>query len=267
MHHSIPAEHAQHDLDLIAGHAASDLSDSDQTRADALLRSCTSCADLRRDLVAIASATRSLPALVSPYDYQLSEAQAASLRRSGWIKSLLRPFAAPGSAVRPLAMAFTSLGLAGLLVTNILPALLGGFGSAGALAPAPQAGAGGGLPRSTAAAAPAASSAAAMSEAPGLVPVSGGPQATNRQDDNLFGSLGQPTAGTAGEGSKANEGDSGAEVAQGAATGQPYAADRLSAVERTLAAEESNPVVVGSLILLAVGLALLGLRFIARRVR
>src|SRR6185437_10228463 len=135
MTHSIPSEHAQHDLELIAGHAAGDLSHPDQTRADALLGSCASCADLRRDLVAIAQATRTLPALPAPHDFQLSEAQAASLRRGGWIKSLLRRFAAPGSAVRPVAMAFTSLGLAGLLVTNILPALLGGLGSAGA---APQ---------------------------------------------------------------------------------------------------------------------------------
>src|ERR1700741_241675 len=123
---SIPAEHAQHDLDLVAGHAAGDLTDTQRIRADALLQSCTSCADLRRDLVAIASATRTLPAAPAPRDFQLSPAQAARLRRGGWIKSLLRPFAAPRSIARPFAMAFTSLGLAGLLVTSILPSLLGG---------------------------------------------------------------------------------------------------------------------------------------------
>ena len=267
MTHSTLTEHAQHDLELIAGHAAGDLSDPDQTRADGLLRSCSSCADLRRDLVAIALATRSLPALPSPHDFKLSEAQAASLRRGGWIKSLLRPFAAPGSAVRPVAMAFTSLGLAGLLVTNILPALLGGFGSAGALAPA--AGPGGGLTASTAAPAPAASAAVAGTEAPLPIRGAGEPQAT-RQNDSAFGSLGQPTAAAAGEGSKADEATNAPEVAFGgedSSTAGPYAADRLSQVERDLVADESNPVVVGSFLLLAVGLGLLALRFVARRVR
>src|SRR5690242_9986148 len=128
MHHSIPAEHARHDVELIAGHAAGELPDPERVRAEALLSSCTTCADLRRELVAIAAATRSLPAQASPRDFRLTEAQAASLRRGGWIKSLLRPFAAPGWTPRPMAMAFTSLGLAGLLVANILPAL---FSSAG----------------------------------------------------------------------------------------------------------------------------------------
>src|SRR4029079_1687657 len=104
MTHSIPAEHAQHDLDLIAGHAAGDLPDVQRIRADALLESCTTCADIRRDLVAIASPTRTLPATRAPRDFQLSPAQAARLRRGGWRKSLLRPFAAPSSPPRPFDM-------------------------------------------------------------------------------------------------------------------------------------------------------------------
>ena len=273
MHHPIPAEHAQHDLELIAGHAAGDLSANDQTRADAQLTSCTSCADLRRDLVAIAAATRTLPAPANPHDFRLTQSDAASLRRGGWIKSLLRPFASPDSTVRPLARAFTSLGVAGLLIANILPVLLGGFGSAGAApALAPAAGVGGGLLASTAAPAPAASAGSAASGAPGLYPVQVLPQASRAIGDssNEYGSFGQPTSAAGGE-SKADEGTNEPIAVLGeprnAGTEQPYTADRLREVERTLASEESNPVALGSSILLAVGLALFGLRFVARRVR
>jgi hypothetical protein len=268
MHHSIPAHHAQHDLDLIAGHAAGDLSESDLSRADLLLASCTVCADLRRDLVAIAAATRSLPAPIAPRDYRLTEAQAADLRRGGLITSLLRPFAAPRSAVRPVAMAFTSLGLAGLLVANILPALLGGFGSAGA-ALAPQAGPGGLTAEEAATAAPAAPAASAGS-AP--MTVSGGPKATDERGNVNFGPAGQPTgavgqvAGGAKSTFAANPRQNAGGDAHGA-TEQPYDANRLTVRDEILVAAEMDPMFLGSLVLLAVGLVLFGLRFLARRAR
>lgn len=249
MTHSIPAEHAQHDLDLIAGHAAGDLTDTQRIRADALLESCTTCADLRRDLVAIASATRNLPApATASRDFRLTPAQAARLRRGGWIKSLLRPFAAPGSAARPAAMAFTSLGLAGLLVTSILPGLLGGATSSAPMA----------------AGLPAASSAAAAPEAGGLPSGPGQPSATD--DQAQFGSLGRPSpvavSGGVG-GGKANA----STVPTDLAAEQP--ADRLTAgrdVDRSRATTpRQNPFVTGSVVLLLLGLALFGLRFLARR--
>jgi hypothetical protein len=249
MTHSIPAEHAQHDLDLIAGHAAGDLTDTQRMRADALLESCASCADLRRDLVAIASATRALPPTPAPRDFQLSPVQAARLRRGGWIKSLLRPFAAPRSPARPMALAFTSLGLAGLLVTSILPSLLGG-----ATASAPM---GAPLPVASSAAGPEA----------GRVDSQGQPSATG--DQAQFGSLGQPSPvlvrGGAG-GGKAN--DASTPPGDGAAE-QAYL-DRLQAerqVDQSGASTlQHNPIVTGSIVLLLLGLALFGLRFAARRV-
>ena len=261
MHHPNPIAHAQHDLDLITGHAAGDLSDAERIRADALLSSCSACADLRHDLVAIASAVRSLPTPTpTTREYRLTPAQAASLRRGGWIKSLLRPFASPRSTARPLAMAFTTLGLAGLLVANILPSL---FGSAGALAPAPQAGAERAQAAATAAPAPVASGAAGL-------PVPEVPAAT--ENDAMFGSLGRPSPVADGGGSKSNASTTPpAEIA----AGQPHSSgrneatdlDRLAAVERTRIAEESNPIFIGSLVLLTLGLALFGLRFAARRLR
>ncbi|HTK43925.1 MAG TPA: hypothetical protein VL749_01050 [Patescibacteria group bacterium] len=253
MHHSIPAEHAQHDLDLIAGHAAGDLTDTERKRADDLVRSCTSCADLRRDLLAIAAATRTLPAPASPRDFRLTPTQAARLRRGGWRKSLLRPFAAPRSAVRPMAMAFTSLGLAGLFVANILPSLFGGMAAS---APAP------------AALQPAASAAAAGSAAPGATTGS----------EAQFGPAGQatpvPVAAGSGGGKSNDLASTVPDVAGGPYAQQPSAAapayrDQPStgrdSEQLQSRAPEPSPIVIGSLVLLALGLALFGLRFLARR--
>jgi len=248
------AEHAQHDLALIAGHAAGDLSDSERSRADVQLRSCTDCADLRRDLVAIASATRSLRMrTVAPRDYRLSAAQAARLRRGGWIKAFLRPFATSRATVRPVAMAFTSLGLAGLLVANILPSL---FGSA-ALAPAGEQGAG----------APAPSAAGGTRGI--VVPAAGGPAATDSALE--LRPAGQPTTLDDRNGYTTNVVAS--EAPKAAANGGEAEAsnetlDRLSATfERERALAQTNPFFIGSLALFLIGVGLLGLLFVARRVR
>ena len=260
MPHPIPAEHAQHDLELIAGHAAGDLTDTDHSRAETLLQSCTTCAELRADLVAIASATRALPAAAgAPRDFRIDAAQAARLRRGGLIKSLLRPFAAPRSTARPVATAFTSLGLAGLLVANILPSL---FGSAASLAPVRE---------QTGAGAPAASAASAASEAPIVRPAANGPSATD--DDTVFGPASQPTSGPARDGAGAGSKSGGsaspaAEYAAGEAR-TPSSADtsgeRLNAQYGT--ASELNLLSIGSILLLVLGVALFGLVFLARRVR
>jgi hypothetical protein len=259
MHHSNPAEHAQHDLDLISGHAAGDLTDTQRIRADALLHSCTSCADLRRDLVAIAAATRTLPAQTAPRDFRLTAAQAARLRRGGWLKSLLRPFAAPRSSVRPIAMAFTSLGLAGLLVTTVLPSFLF-FGSAGAAAP-------------RAANVPAASTGPA-GEVPGPLSGAGNPAPTDTSAQ--FGPVGQPSsapvrAGSSG-GKSTDTASTAPEVAGGLygqqASGGDAQKDQLTAgrdAERESIAPQPSPILIGSLVLLALGLALFGVRFVARR--
>jgi len=266
MHDAIPVSHARHDLDLIAGHAAGDLTDSERDRAEALLGSCTSCADLRRDLVAIAAATSAIPASAAPRDFRLTEAQAASLRRGGWVASLLRPFAASRS--RPLAMAFTSLGLAGVLVANILPALFGAAGVAGGAASAPEAA--GAPPAASAGAAAEAPAPQATSSTPGAYPVSRGPQ-TTASNGYVFGPLSQPTAAPDQSGGSKSGQSSGVPrdvaAANGGATEEP-SLDRLAAAERALREnEEANPVFVGSLVLLAIGLALVVLRFFARRVR
>ena len=76
MHHAAPSDHAQHDLSLIAGHAAGERSNPESAAAAALLASCATCADIHRDLVAIAAATRALPRTArAPRDFRLTAEQ------------------------------------------------------------------------------------------------------------------------------------------------------------------------------------------------
>jgi hypothetical protein len=259
MHHSNLAAHAQHDLELIAGHAAGDLTDTQRIRADELLQSCTSCAEVRRDLVAITSATRSLPPQTAPRDFRLTASQAARLRRGGWLKSLLRPFAAPRSSLRPMAVAFTSLGLAGLLVSTVLPSMLF-FGSAGAAAP-----------RAASVPAP---SAASAGQVPGPLSGAGNPAPTDTSAQ--FGPASGRTAAPApagNPGGKSNDTPSTApEVAGGDLYGQQASGGRdgydqvtTGEAQRESSAPEPSPILIGSFVLVALGLALFGLRFVARR--
>ena len=236
------ADHAQHDASLIAGHAAGDLVDSARTRAEALLAECSACADLRRDLVAIAAAARSLPAPAAlTRDFRLTPEQAASLRRGSWLRSLLRPFSAPGGALRPMAAAFTSLGVAGLFVATMLPALVGTM----ALGPAER-------DTATGAGAPGPGGTAGLQNAPAA------PAATI---DNLFGQASDPD-GKAEDGSGEPPRIAVEAGASPAALGGGRQNQSPTAVGPTV-----SPLVAGSVALVVMGLVLFGLRYAARRVR
>ena len=249
MHRSKP-DHANHELALIAGHAAGDLAISERVRADALLQSCTACTDLRRDLVAIAAATRALPTIASaPRDFRLDAAQAARLRRVSWLRTLLRPFGAAQSGVRPMAAALTSLGLAGLLVTTILPSL---FGSAASAPAAEHTLSGGALPAATSA--PALPAAAGSSAGAGEVRAAGQP--STPAYDNLTGMK-----------ASLEPNDMPGEPAAGLPGSHAPSSVQMSAAGADVSSPSPNPILVGSLALLAIGLALFGLRFAARRVR
>lgn len=249
MHLSNP-DHANHELTLIAGHAAGDLAVSERARADALLQSCTSCADLHRDLIAIAAATRALPmTAVAPRDFRLDAAQAARLRRGSWLRTLLQPFGAAKSGVRPMAAAMTSLGLAGLFVTMILPGMFGNAASA----PANERDmSGAGLPAAT--------------SAPAQVPVAAGSSAGAGEAQ----AAGQPSAPgyDTVTGLKASQApkDMPEDPAVGL-QGSHAPAGRLSTEQSSAISPSPNPIVLGSVALLAIGLALFVLRFAARRVR
>jgi hypothetical protein len=239
MQHATNPAHVDHDTSLIAGHAAGDLTHTQVSAAEALLASCTDCTDLHRDLVAISAATRALPREVhAPRDFRLTAEQAAGLRRGSWLRVLLRPFASAHSSARPLATAFTSLGVAGLLVAAFMPAMLGGPASG----PASQE-----REAITAAGAP------APSEAAGPVgPLAGVPGGSGTTKDSTDASPAPNFNGQGGEVRASDEADgSGA----------------FDFEEATTRQSPMSLLVIGSLGLLAVGLALFGLRLAARRVR
>lgn len=245
MHQPLDADHARHDDTLIAAHAAGDLSDTDRLRIDALLASCTACADLRRDLLAIALATRTVPApFALTRDFQLDEGQAARLRRGSWLRTVLAPFGATRSAVRPVAAAFTSIGVAGLLVATMLP---GAF-LASAPGQARDQGLGG---------VPAASEAAEFQAGDSVPPDrvgqegTGGPLAPVSSDDK------------AGPGSS----DGKVQVAAGGQTSDTGNPGSVTNQSPMIAPPVVNPLVAGSIALLGLGLVLFGLRLAARRLR
>ena len=114
--------HDTHDRLLIAARAAGDLTGRDLDRAEVLLAACDRCRALLEELRAIAAATRHLPPAPRPpaLDFRLTPDRAAALARGrGW-RRFLRPFGRTGiGAVRPLAAAFTTLGVAGLLLAAL----------------------------------------------------------------------------------------------------------------------------------------------------
>lgn len=253
--HQPNLDHPTHDLPLVAAHAAGDLLESDRTRAEALLQSCPDCADLHRDLLAIAAATPSLPAPAArTRDFQLTPEHAVRLRRGSWLRAALRPFGATRSAVRPMAAAFTGLGIAGLLVAAALPGLAGG--SAATIGPERDTTSGAAYPAATAAAAVAPGAPVPQAGAPSPFPGddainahgSGVPQATD-------------TAAKAGS-TTATGGEFGISGGQDGSVGGV-----ASGPGDASASSPPNLLALGSLALLAIGLVLFGLRFAGRRVR
>ncbi len=120
---NLPGPHATHDQNLVAAALDDDLRRGDRERAQALIQGCSACSELANDLLAIKGATHSLRSGVlassARRDFRLSSDTAARLSRGeGW-RRLLRPFGVQSTASRPLAMAFTTLGLAVLLFSAL----------------------------------------------------------------------------------------------------------------------------------------------------
>ena len=119
---------------LIAGHAAGDLTDTQASAAAALLASCSDCTSLHRDLVAISAATA--PSRVTPTpprDFRLTP----SRRRAFAAGAGSEPCSdrSPPLSLRPMAAAFTSLGVAGLLVAPMALSPRSGRAGVGGAAP------------------------------------------------------------------------------------------------------------------------------------
>lgn len=119
--------HAAHDLILIAALAARepDLSASDHAQGREQIESCADCRDLLADLAALQVALPAASTPSRPRDFSLTPADAARLRAGGWRRVLGFVGSARDGFSKPLAVGFTTLGLAGLLVAT-LPGALGG---------------------------------------------------------------------------------------------------------------------------------------------
>ena len=102
-------------------------------RATERITACTACAAIHADLVALAVATRALPApAMRTRDFRLTAADAARLRPAGW-RRILAAFGGRRDALtRPLALGLTTIGFAGLLIG----AIPGAMSLGGASAPA-----------------------------------------------------------------------------------------------------------------------------------
>jgi hypothetical protein len=256
--------HAAHDHLLIASVVDRSASDAERARADELLVGCSECALLYDDLVALSAATRSLPVPSRRRDFTLTPADAERLRVRGWRRLLAAIGTSRDVLSRPLAVGLTTLGLAGLLVATIPGALSGQAGSATALSTLGDAAgdasrAAGANPEtmlSQASAAPslqAESGPAAVAAAPSLAASAAPPAPAAavgsddppRESDNIFiGAEPSPPAGEA-------DGGPGVDLyAKSLSADEPFGA--------------SAAIVVAGLLLLA-GLALFGLRWVARR--
>jgi len=134
---AIPAMHARHDRLLVAAQADRP---ADRERGPslgrALLAACAECAGLQADLSALAGA---LPSAATPRrtrDFTLTAADAERLRRRGWRRWLALVGSSRDTLSRPLAIGFTTLGLAGVLVATA-PSVLPMTGAGSSAAPIP----------------------------------------------------------------------------------------------------------------------------------
>jgi hypothetical protein len=132
--------HTQHDPMLMVSLASGDLApaDPDHVTAQSLLTSCTECARLHDDVLAIARATKVLPAVARTRDFRITDEQAAKLRPAG-VRGFLGRLAAGPLLSRQLGAGLATLGLAGLLITAGPSIQIGGFASSGAAASQPAA--------------------------------------------------------------------------------------------------------------------------------
>jgi hypothetical protein len=111
--------HADHDLLLVAAFAAGDLEGAELGRANGIVAACGECATLAADLQAIARATAEVRAARRPRDFFVRPADAERLRPRG-LRRLAAMLAAPRrQLVRPLASGLMMVGFAGLVIASL----------------------------------------------------------------------------------------------------------------------------------------------------
>lgn len=246
-----PTTHAAHDMTIVAALAArpSDLDVRTASSARAQVAACEACADVLADLLALQTTLPTTATPARPRDFRLTDADAARLRRSGW-RRVVGFFGSPRDGFsRPLAIGFTTLGLAGLLIATVPSMALYG-GSAGA---APEILSNVGAPIQQAAPAPAASAAPSAAAAASAAPASASEgYATERMSEGAAAAGGEP--GDTGVFTGANPDELTPDVTGDAG---------LLAIRDDTSGLSVLFVVAG--ILLIAGLGLFGLRWSARR--
>lgn len=274
--------HPTHDTLLVASLADRTLSAADRERAEALVASCDRCTRLHTDLVAIRAATQAMPTPARPHDYQLTAADAARLRPSGWRRWVAAIGSGRDAVTRPLAIGLTTLGLAGLIAATV-PSMLTGMpglgGSAAALAPAsaPAAADGARTQDTTALGPVAAPSPAASAAAMPVQPVAGASGASSQAPNYVANAGPSPTEARAAAGpsdgtqtdrsGNAESGSgktvTGAAVPSGQATPSSNGLHAQSVSRSNV--EGLSPLVLVSGALLLLGLALFVIRLASRR--
>jgi anti-sigma factor RsiW len=119
--------HADHDLLVIAAGTDPAADPAARSAADRQSAACDECDELARDLRAISAGLQSLPRSIpapAARDFRISPERARRLQRGNGLRRILRPFGPGGMpSLRPLSAAFTTLGVAGLLFTLVLPGM------------------------------------------------------------------------------------------------------------------------------------------------
>ena len=160
-------DHARHDRELISALAARtpDLPARDLAAAQELVEQCSDCRDLLADLVALQLALPATSTPSRPRDFTITAADAERLRRGGWRRAIGFFGSARDGFSRPLAIGFTTIGLAALMLTA-LPSIPFGGAAGGAVLSTVGAAVPGPAGEAAPAAAPSAAPAAAASAAP-----------------------------------------------------------------------------------------------------
>jgi hypothetical protein len=112
-------DHASHDTLLVAALADRTVAGPERAAAEGLVATCSLCARLHADLVAISTATRQLPAPARTRDFMLTPADAERFRPSAWRRFIAAFGSSRDTLSRPLAAGLTAIGLAGLLFATI----------------------------------------------------------------------------------------------------------------------------------------------------
>ena len=262
------SDHASHDTILVSSLADHSLPAAERAAAEALVATCSQCADLHADLLALRAATRAMPTPARPNDYSLTERDAMRLRSGGWRRFVAILGTSRDALSRPLAVGLTTLGLAGLLV-SAAPSFM--MGSASSSAPTSISASAGGaaaengdgsttlgaaaIPAASAAAAPAASFAPAAGDIAGSADQSAAPMPPQRA---IADGVTEPPipGGYANGTTKAQSGSTGTNAGEPDATSDLLAVQDIGGV---------SPLLILSVAFLIAGLALFALRRTARR--